>query len=158
MNKRLLIASMLILGLGALNAANEVPASPQSPAAPQVPAAPEAPSSTSSFTQADEQKFYQQLQDEMTKTSNRVEELEKKVTAENKDFEGELKDEFTSKVDTLAAKQTLYKNFENTPSIQDPKVREELLKTFKKEVLTDKDLEELQQTVDQEKAKGLPQS
>ncbi len=140
MNKRIFSAIVLALSacLGSLLALDGAPAATQSAAA------------------FDEQQFYSQLQGEIKKTSDRLAELEKKVTAENKNFDGELKDEFNAKVNTLGAKQVLYKNFENTPSITSAVVRASLLKTFQKEVINDKDLEELQQVVNEEKAKGLP--
>ncbi len=136
MNKQLILMSALFLGFGfgPLSAIDGPPNDPK-------------------FTPIEEQQFYNKLKDGIEKTGKKVIELEKKVTSENKNFEGELKDEFTKEVDTLEAKNVLYKNFEHTPSIKDPEIREELLEVFDKQTLNEKDMTELKDVVDKEKAK-----
>jgi len=113
----------------------------------------EGPPEDAKFTPSEEQQYYYKLKDEIEKTGKGVVELQKKVTVEMKDFEGDLKDEFTEKVNTLEAKQVLYKNFEHTPSIKDPEIREELMEVFEKPVIKQKDLQDLKESVDSEKAK-----
>ncbi len=136
MNKLLLLMTILILslGLGPLIATEGPPENP-------------------TFTQTEEQAFYTQLRAEIDKTEKSIVPLIKEVTDKNKNFEGDLKKEFNEEIGTLAAKETLFQNFENTPSIKDPDIRKKLLELFQKPVWEPKDMEEIKAFVEAEKAK-----
>lgn len=101
--------------------------------------------------QADQ--FDQQLRDEISKQGEDVLRLEKQVTEQNKDFEGDLKDEFVGKINSLEVKQILYKKFQGTASLKNPAIRAKLLELFQKPVVTEKDIKDLQTFIDQQKAK-----
>lgn len=97
--------------------------------------------------------FNQQLKDEISKQHADIAELQKQVGKGNKNFEGDFKREFEEKVNSLAAKEILYKKFERATSLQFPAVRAKLLELFQKPIIKEKDLQDLQILVDQEKAK-----
>lgn len=84
--------------------------------------------------------FYKRLQSEMIKDENRLVELVKKPNL----F---VQTKIQIQMDTLKTKQILYKNFYDTPSVHNPDVRRKLEQIFKKEVIAERDLAELQSIV-----------
>lgn len=101
-----------------------------------------------------EAEFDQQLKEEISKQKEDILRLEKQVTQQNKNFEGDLKDEFVGKMNSLEVKQILYKKFQGSSSIKNPAIRAKLLELFKKPIVAEKDIKDLQTFIDQQKAKG----
>lgn len=105
----------------------------------------------------DLQNFYSQLQSEIQKQTQLVNDLAKTIERRDVVTPDANVFRFENANTMLGVKKTLYANFYNTPSVQSPLVRQALLAMFKKEMITASDLAQLQAIVEQERPKYVNQ-
>ena len=94
-----------------------------------------------SFSKADEDHFYAQLEAGLKKSQDRVHRLQSGGTSMQNEMALE-----TAQA-TLAIKQTMFANFKGTPALQFPEIRGQLLSLFQKDEVSAEDLALLQQAI-----------
>jgi len=109
--------------------------------------------SAAAWSSQEEAQFDQQLKSELLKQGKNIYEIENQVIKGSKGFKGDLQKEFKTEMDSLQAKETLYKKFQHSPLLQSPDIRAKLLVIFQKPVITEQDIQDLQTLVDQQKSK-----
>jgi|GEM_PF-3416425 len=101
----------------------------------------------STFTEQDEQAFYEKLQDQLTLAEARVHEFLKRKGQNQTVLTHQNQIAIEHARQALTVKHMLYSNFFNTPSIESPEVRKNLLEIFQSDEITIDDLQNLQNAV-----------
>ena len=112
-------------------------------------------SSYSTLTDGQKKQFYERLESEIAKTNAEFIKLTEQISKVDPIEYPSLRIKLEKVSAQLMTKQTLFENFYETPSIQSPLIRDELIGIFSKNEITPFDLSRLQNLVAREKPKVL---